>query len=326
MIQIAIIGLGMIGTSLGMALRSANPKESLLGEVEIVGFDQNNRAIKDARGRLAIDREARSIAEVVRNAQIVIVATPVQAIRDIFTQLATLLPAGVIVTDTASAKAQVCAWAHELLPTTTHFVGGHPMAGKEQSGALAADPDLFKEAIYCLTPDPRAHKDSVDVIDAMVNAIGAKSYYIDPDEHDAYVAGVSHLPFLLSAALVAATSRSPAWKEMAPLAATGFHDVSRLASGDPTMHRDICITNHVALTRWINETITLLVDLREHLAQHDSAALEQFFQHAKEKRDEWLKIKPNQRPGEDVFSNIHTVERPNLFGFRRPQPDRKRRP
>ncbi|PMP87099.1 MAG: prephenate dehydrogenase/arogenate dehydrogenase family protein, partial [Chloroflexus aggregans] len=132
MIRIAIIGLGLIGASLGMALRNADPKESPLGPIEVVGFDREPRVTREARGRLAIDREARTLAEAVREAQIVIVATPVRAMQEVFQELATLLPAGAVVTDVASTKAQVCRWANELLPRTVSFVGGHPMAGREK--------------------------------------------------------------------------------------------------------------------------------------------------------------------------------------------------
>jgi prephenate dehydrogenase len=281
---------------------------------------------RPARGRLAIDREARSLAEAARDARIIVVATPVQAVRAIFSQLGALLPAGALVTDTASTKALVCAWATELLPAGVNFVGGHPMAGKEQSGVQAADPELFQGAIYCLAPGRDASQDAVEAMQALVTTVGARPYYIDPQEHDAYVAGISHLPFLLSAALVEMTSRSPAWKEMAPLAASGFRDVSRLASGDPVMHRDICLTNRAALTRWINDTTAFLAEVREHLEQGDEAAIETLFRHAKQARDEWLATRPNQRPGEDAFAGQPAVERPSLFGLRRGSPRDKRKP
>lgn len=318
MIRITIIGLGLIGTSIGMALRSANEKESPLGAIEVVGYDQHARAVKAARGRLAIDREARTLPDAVRDAHIVLIATPVQTIHDLFQQLATLLPAGTIVTDTASTKAQVGAWAAALLPSGIDFIGGHPMAGKEQAGGSAAEPNLFRDAIYCLCPAHNARAEAVEAVEAIVTTIHAKPYYIDPIEHDAYVAGISHLPFLLSTALVEATGRSPGWKEMAPLAATGFRDLSRLASGDPKMHTDICMTNRDALVRWINETISLLVDIRDAIQQGDAAQIDALFTHAKALRDEWLVSRPNLRPGEDAFANPMQVERPNLFGFRRP--------
>src|SRR5262245_23745381 len=265
MIRITIIGMGLIGTSLGMAIRQAEEKEAPLGPTVVTGYDKNRRASGDARGRLAIDREARSLEEAVQEAQLVVLAAPVQATHEIMAAIAPLLPNGAVVTDVASTKAQVMEWARDLLPITVDFVGGHPMAGKEQSGASAAEPELFKGAIYCLTPSARSRQPAVDLIEAMVRQVGAKVYYIDPDEHDPYVAGISHLPFLLSTALAELVSRSPGWKEMAPLAASGFRDISRLASGDPEMHRDICLTNRAAINRWLEDAAQLLLDMRDQI-------------------------------------------------------------
>jgi prephenate dehydrogenase len=320
MLKIAIVGLGLIGASLGMALRTADAKDSPLGPVEIVGYDRDPQAVKESRGRLAIDREAKNLVEAVRDAQLIVLATPVQAMEGLLGQLASLVPAGAVITDVASTKAEVGRWAARLLPTAVSFVGGHPMAGKERSGVAAADPDLFRGAVYCLTPSVSTPAPALDLLDAVVQTIGAKSYYIDPEEHDAYVAGISHLPFLLSSALVDVTTKSPAWKEMAPLAATGFRDVSRLASGDPEMYRDICLTNRTAVTRWINDTVELLDTLREQLAQGDSAAIEAFFRNVKAQREAWLDSKPNMRPGEAAFNApMADAQRPNLFSFRIPR-------
>src|SRR6266545_7901216 len=316
MVRITIIGMGLIGTSLAMAIRAADEKEAPLGPTVVTGYDKNRRATGDARGRLAIDREARTIEEALHEAQLVVVAVPVQAIREIFSEIAPLLPNGAVVTDVASTKAQVMDWARELLPATVEFIGGHPMAGKEQSGASAADPAMFRDAIYCLTPSPRARQPAIDLIEALVRQIRAKIYYIDAAEHDAYVAGVSHLPFMLSAALVDLVSRSPSWREMSPLAATGFRDMSRLASGDAEMHRDICMTNRVALARWMEETAQWLLDARDMIEDAESDQLLDLFTRARAAREDWLSTRPNLRPGEDAFENISgvTPERPSLFG------------
>ena len=146
--------------------------------------------------------------------------------------------------------------------------------------------------------------------------IGAKLYFIDPLEHDAYVAGVSHLPFMLSTALVDVVSRSPGWREMAPLAATGFRDISRLASGDAEMHRDICLTNRDALARWLDDASRTLANLRDQVAAGDSEALLAWFRHARQVREEWLADRPNMRPGEQEFENMSggSYDRPGLFG------------
>jgi prephenate dehydrogenase len=316
MIRITIIGMGLIGTSLGMALRSANEKEAPLGQIQVTGYDKNSRATSNARGRLAIDREARNLGEALREAQLVVVAVPVQAVREVFAAIAPVLPSRCVVTDVSSVKRQVMVWARELLPTSAEFVGGHPMAGKERNGPAAAAPDLFKGAVYCLTPAPRAGQVAIDLVDSLVRQIGAKTYFIDPDEHDAYVAGVSHLPFLLSAALVEATSGSPAWKEMAPLAATGYRDISRLASGDPEMHRDICTTNRAAVVRWLDEAARVLLDMRDQIEAGKGDDLLERFERVRDAREQWLNSRPNLRPGEDDFENVLNapIERPSLFG------------
>jgi prephenate dehydrogenase len=132
------------------------------------------------------------------------------------------------------------------------------------------------------------------------------------------VAGISHLPFMLSVGLVEITGRSPAWKEMAPLAASGFRDVSRLASGDPEMHRDISLTNPAGLSRWINEMVDFLLSVRDKIESGDAEAIEALLRGAKQQRDAWLESRPNLRPGEDAFARPVEVERPNLLTFRLP--------
>ncbi|PDV99491.1 prephenate dehydrogenase [Candidatus Chloroploca asiatica] len=318
MVRISIIGLGLIGTSLGMALRSAEASESPLGALEVVGWDRDQRAVKEARGRLAIDREARTLVEAVRDAQIIVVATPVLAIREVFAQLGPLLASGTVVTDVASTKAEVAQWA-ATLPSGVAYVGGHPMAGKEKAGAKAADPELFNGAIYCLTTGRSTPQAALEAVEAMVRTVGAKPYYIDPEEHDVYVAGISHLPMLLSVGLVEITGRSAAWKEMAALAATGFRDVSRLASGDPEMHRDILLTNRVGLQRWIDEMISFLLEVRDQVDEGDAEDIEALLQRVREQREGWLETRPGLRPGEDAFLHQPEPERRNLLTFRLPR-------
>jgi prephenate dehydrogenase len=220
----------------------------------------------------------------------------------------------------------VLEWARELLPATIDFIGGHPMAGSERSGPAAATVDLLRDAIYCLTPPTTVRPQAIEIVEAMVQQAGAKVYYIDPVEHDAYVAGVSHLPFMLSTALVETVSRSPAWKEMMPLAATGFRDISRLASGSPLMHRDIALTNRAALGRWLGEAAQVLLEMREQLEKGDADEVLGLFERAREIREGWLATKPGMRPGEDEFANPigGPIETPSLLGrIGRPR-DRRR--
>jgi prephenate dehydrogenase len=325
MIRITIIGLGLIGSSLGMALRNADPKESALGAVEIIGYDRDPAVTRESRGRLAIDRPARSLAEAIDGTDIIVLATPVQTIRAVMQDLVPLLAEGMVVTDVASTKLLVGQWAAELLPSQVDFIGGHPMAGREQSGPKAAKPDLFKDAIYCLTAGPRTRAVAIDAVDALVRTVGAKPYYIEAAEHDAYVAGISHLPLLLSSTLVSVTGASSGWKELAALASTGFRDVSRLASGDPQMQSDILMTNPHGLTRWIDAYIAELSTMRAAIEQGRADEVGAMLQRAKQTRDEWLAARPGLRPGEADFEQPVQIDRPSLLGLRLPRNNDKPR-
>ncbi len=325
MTHVAIIGMGLIGTSLGMALRSAT--DTPLGEVTVTGFDREARNVSEARARLAIDREARGIGEALRDAQIVVLAVPVQAVHEVLQAIGPLLAAGTIVTDVCSTKAQVVQWARESLPSSVDFVGGHPMAGREISGPAGASPDLFRDAIYCLTPDVTVREEALAAVEAMARQVGAKPYFIDPVEHDSYVAGISHLPFLLSTALVQVTASSPGWTEMSPLAASGYRDMSRLAAGDTAMHRDICMTNRESIARWLDETARELIVMRDQVAAGDEAALTALFDRARATREAWLVSRPNTRPGEEEVERQHAAlyEQPTFLGrFGLGGPRRKR--
>ncbi|MCL4459001.1 MAG: prephenate dehydrogenase/arogenate dehydrogenase family protein [Chloroflexi bacterium] len=290
MAHITIIGLGLIGGSLGLALQRTK-----LG-YEIIGHDLDPGTAAEARKRGAIDKAEWNLPAAVSKATLVIIATPVGAVKDTLRDIATYLPRGCVVTDTASTKQQVLAWADEMLPEGVSFVGGHPMAGKEVSGIAAADPDLFIGCTYCLLPSPGATAEAVSLVANLVSAIGAKPYFIDPVEHDSFVAAISHLPFILSTALVNTTAHSPAWREISRLAAGGFHDASRLASGDPIMYRDICLTNRDGLLRWMETFLHELEDMRQLIASGDER-LEMVFQEAKEARDKWQSSKSEEWPG-----------------------------
>ena len=253
--RIVIIGLGLIGGSLGMALKAAK-----LHDVEIIGVDNSWDVVNMAKRKGAVDAIERNPLEAVASAQVVIVATPILTFPDVFRGIAPHLPEGCVVTDTGSTKAQVLEWARELLPPTVSFVGGHPMAGKENSGIQNASPTLFQKTLYCVVPTPEASKTSMDLIVGLATTVGATQYFVDAAEHDILVGGISHLPLLVSAALVSTTTRSPSWDEMSKLASSGFLDVSRLASTDIELSRGIGQTNQAGLLRWLDGYMEVLAD------------------------------------------------------------------
>jgi prephenate dehydrogenase len=288
--RILIVGLGLIGGSIGLALRRWSEERKTDGRapLEITGFDTNLDHQRAAEKMGAVDRGAWDLAKAARDADIVIVATPVLAMRDVFADLAPHLREGTVVTDTASTKANVLAWAAEFLPRGVHFVGGHPMAGKTQS-IEAAEADLFAGATWCVAPSVTASEEAVRTVLGLVAACGAEAFFVDPHEHDGFVAGVSHLPFVLSATLMNAVSRDPAWRDMKTLTAGGFRDTTRLAAGSPAMHRDIVLTNRDAVVRWIDAFTTTLGDFRRSLVVADDpgAALDAYFNEARDARAVW---------------------------------------
>jgi prephenate dehydrogenase len=289
--QITIVGLGLIGGSIGLGLRAWSERSKASGEspLFITGFDLDLEQQHYAQKIKAVDSAEWDLTKAVRNADIVLICTPVMSIKETFENIGPSLKAGAIVADVGSTKSLVMAWAKELLPRTVSFVGTHPMAGKAMS-IEGADAELFKGATWCVCPDPSANEDAIRNVLGMITALEAEPYFIDPVEHDAYVAGISHLPFLLSASLVNAVSGDSSWRDMRTLTASGFRDMSRLAGGSPEMHRDITMTNRDAIIRWIDTFSDQLSDLRRRITAGDEEApteLAEFLDRAREARAEW---------------------------------------
>ena len=316
--KIAIIGLGLIGGSIGLALKQSN-----LGTTQLVGFDAEVDVGRKAVKRGAVDKAPWRLYNAVEGADMVIVATPVLAIQEVMETIADMVAPGCIITDTGSTKEAVLGWAEEYLPKEVSFVGGHPMAGKELSGIDNADPDLFQGSRYVVIPARSAQEEAVKVVLEMVELLGARPYFPEANEHDSYVAAVSHLPILLSAALVSATSKSPSWREMSKLAATGFRDVSRLAGGDPVMNLDICVTNRDGIYHWLGEAIKELETFREMVgatSDPDGAErLGQAFASTWESRETWLvKYESGQddddRPAQNVLPSAGSMMADFLLG------------
>lgn len=289
--RVTIIGLGLVGGSIGLGLRRWSEANRSDGQsaLEVTGFDTNLDHQSHAQRLKAIDKAAWDLPRAVSTADLVVVATPVVAMAETFQSIAPHLKQGAVVTDVGSTKAQVLRWAQEFLPRSSNFVGGHPMAGKTES-IEGADADLFKGATWCITPSVTADEEAVRTVLGLVAALGAEPYFVDPAEHDGYVAGVSHLPFVLAASLMNAVSGDASWRDMKTLTASGFRDVSRLASGSPDMHRDILLTNREAVTRWIDALSIQLAAVRSALAtEPDNAAdtLTTFFTEARDARASW---------------------------------------
>jgi prephenate dehydrogenase len=281
--RVAIIGTGLIGGSVGLGLKAAK-----ISDLEIVGFDESSTALSAARKRGAIDVAVGSLDEAVAGARMTIIATPALAARGVLQDIAGKLEAGSIVTDTLSTKAEIMLWARETLPDQVSYVGGHPMAGKATSaGVDESEATLFNGHAYAVVPSPEAGEGAVQSVVGLANALGAEPVFMQAEEHDQYVAAVSHLPMVLSYALFSLVRESTAWQDMRQLAGTGFAGATRLASGDPHMTHDICATNGEALIHWIDRFIEELRQYRGMIAD-DPAELFKALAAAQLKRDAYL--------------------------------------
>ncbi|MFN0072078.1 MAG: prephenate dehydrogenase [Chloroflexota bacterium] len=301
--RIAIIGTGLIGASLGMAIREALPGARL------TGFELGADAQKSALRLKAVDSFAPSVAHAVRDADLVIVATPVRTIELIFREMRNDLAPGVLVTDTASTKAQVLRWAAEILPASTSFVGGHPMTGRLTSGSGDPVGTLFQQTVFCVVPSASALSPLVQQFVSLTEAIGAVPYFVDPDEHDGLVAGISHLPYLVSSALMRCVAEDQGWREMRTLAAGGFAAATQLAAGNPGMYTDICLTNREPVLRQLDRYIEQLHRLRGMIEQNDEAMLNEFTA-ASQARQDWLTTQSESTDGTPLTADLRG---PSIF-------------
>ncbi|MGI6037871.1 MAG: prephenate dehydrogenase/arogenate dehydrogenase family protein [Limnochordia bacterium] len=239
--RLVIVGLGLIGGSLGLALKKGNIVE------EIVGVDVDPASLQGAPVIGAVHWATEDLGAALDGAQLVVVATPVGQIPQVFSEMAPYLTPETLVTDVGSSKGMVVAAAQKHLPNPSQYIGGHPMAGSEQGGIAAAHAHLFENAYYVLTP-LEGQIAGLEVLRGLVKAVGAIPIIMSPEKHDQVVAATSHLPHLVAAVLVNTLQGVAAGEDIYySLAAGGFRDTTRIAAGDPYLWRDIFFSNKAAL-------------------------------------------------------------------------------
>lgn len=306
--RVAILGTGLIGSSIGLALKAARP------QTQVTGYDASGDNLRRAQAVKAIDRRG-SLRDALADADLVIVSTPVGSMQALFEEMAPVLPVHALVMDTGSTKAQVLRWAADLLPNGVRFVGGHPMAGKTETGPDAADGKLFQGAVWCLAPLPTAERDAIEEAVQLVESLGATAYFLDPDEHDGLVASVSHLPYLMSVALISHLGRERSWRETASLAAGGFAYATHLSDSDPQMFADIMRTNRDNLARRLDIYIDELLALREAITS-DSPELKDRFARAQTLHQDWLagRAQAQASESENPLPTTRSMLTGSLFG------------
>ena len=251
--RVGIVGLGLMGGSLGLALRR------LGRSLEVLGVARTPAGAAAAQERGAVDAAAVDVA-LVTDCDVVVIATPIQQIPDVLDRLARLVGSDTVLTDVASVKAPVVAWSQRL-PVPERFLGGHPVAGKAQSGLAASDPHLFRDEAWIFTPTPGQDLTPFASWFELVRAIGARPAFITPELHDRQMAFLSHLAFTLSAAY-AETVQADADPD---LGGPGYRSMVRLAAGDPSMYEDIARENRVALLEAIDRFDAVLHRYRQRI-------------------------------------------------------------
>jgi len=278
--KITIIGVGLIGGSLGLALKEKDPN------FKIVGIDKQE-IIQKAITRGAIDEGIVNLEEGIKEADIIIIATPVKTILNILTQINPSLKKGCLVTDTGSTKQQIVQKANKVLSKDIFFIGGHPMAGSEKYGIESADPHLFHNKTYILTPTHKNNLTALEKISLLIKMIGAKKLILDPLEHDRIVSAVSHLPQIIAVSLINAIGELALRgnnNNYFKAAGEGFKDMTRIASSPYKMWEDICDTNQENILDMIQEFINYLGVIEDKLKNNPNS-LKKEFQKARKLRE-----------------------------------------
>jgi prephenate dehydrogenase len=280
--KLAIIGVGLIGGSLAIALRRAGVVD------RIVGCGRGEDNLKKAVELGVIDEYTQEIPKAVATADVVFVAVPLGAMKNVFQLMKGHLKENTIVTDGGSAKATVIADWISVFGHDRQFVAGHPIAGTENSGVEAALPDLYQERRVILTPTGTTDDNALQKVVKLWSACGAAVSLMPVAQHDEVLAATSHLPHVLAFGLVETLVRLEEHTEIFRYAAGGFRDFSRIASSNPEMWRDICLSNADALTSVLDLYIKELHYLAGLIRQHDGDALLKLFSNAKKARDDFV--------------------------------------
>ena len=283
-LHLAIIGVGLIGGSFGLAV-----KEKLRERVHITGLCRSRSSIEAALRRGAVDEASADAASAVRGADIVYLSTPVLQMVSMVETIRPFLKKGAEVTDAGSTKEYLWNEIPPRLPEGVYYVSGHPMTGKEKSGVEAADKDLFRHKCYVLMEETTAPPEIYQRVADLIKLTGANLTTLDVKRHDRCAAVISHVPHVTAAALVTLLDRSGGDLSAAlKLAGGGFKDTTRIASSNADMWADICLTNSAAIAEYLRHLTVILEEVVDAVEAGDRAALYDYFTAAKERRDRIL--------------------------------------
>ncbi len=272
--KVAIIGVGLLGGSFGLAARQAFPA------CQVTGVSRRESSRQQALQRGAVHQATEDAAAACHDADLIVLATPVDRVGRYIHELAGVCPADALITDLGSTKASIVAAAEQHPLGREKFVGAHPIAGGEQSGAEHARGDLFRGKVTVLTPTAQTDRKRLERSCQIWNAVGGRVVQMSPLQHDQAVAAISHVPHLVASLLV----NLPQETDL-PLAGSGWRDTTRVASGDPEMWAAICLENSAAIVAEIDRLAASLAQLRERVAERQTADIQAILTQAKQVRD-----------------------------------------
>lgn len=282
--KISIIGLGLLGGSIGLTVSRA------ISNVKTAGYSHRAATRRKARKLAVVAEVFDDIKKSVSDADLVILATPICTFEETFRAIADALPEGCIVTDVGSTKVLPHQWAAKRLPRTVHYAGSHPIAGSEQRGVEFARDDLFDEALCILTTTPKTDKAAVQTLKKFWSALGCCVRIMTPAEHDRVFARVSHLPHIAAAALINVND-----SETLKYAGKGFIDTSRIASGPANIWADVFATNVNNTIKGIDKLIDELRKLQKAVKSEDKKQIEKLLCKAANKRAEMINYKVRKK-------------------------------
>jgi prephenate dehydrogenase len=281
--KITLVGVGLLGGSLGLAVR-----ERRLA-ARVAGYVRRAESIAECEKTGAVDQADTDLGRAVEGADLVVLCTPIAQMTVLVTKMLPAVKRGCIVTDVGSVKAGVVAELEPLVSGTgAHFIGSHPMAGAEKMGVAAARANLFEGAICAITPSAQSSPKMVAQLEELWKSVGGRPLRLSPELHDDLVSRSSHLPHVVAAELANYVLSPVHPREQGMLCANGFRDTTRIASGSPEMWRDIALSNRKNLARVLGVFIEDLQEFQLALENQDVKAIEEFFTKAKERRDEWV--------------------------------------
>jgi len=282
--KITLVGVGLLGGSLGMALR----KRRLAGSV--VGFVRRVASVTECEALGAVHLATRNLRQAVEGADLIVLCTPLAQMHSLVERMLPWLKPGAIVTDVGSVKGSVVRDLETLVASAeAHFVGSHPMAGAEKMGVTAARADLFVGAVCVVTPTRKSNPAAVRQVEQLWRSVGSCLLRLTPEAHDEFVSRSSHLPHVVAAQLARLILSPGHPKEQGMLCANGFRDTTRIASGSPEMWRDIALANRRNLSRALEAFAQGLQDFKRALRRMDVEAVGSFFEQARERREQWSK-------------------------------------